>query len=105
MTYELRDLNGKVVIITGATSGIGAAAARALVEKGCKVVLNARNETRLKEMVAELGESAIYVAGDCSEPDISRAVAKAAIDAWCRTSSRQSICLVCVPVTCVCVCV
>ena len=80
MTYELRDLNGKVVIITGATSGIGAAAARALVEKGCKVVLNARNETSLKEMVAELGESAIYVAGDCSEPDISRAVAKAAID-------------------------
>lgn len=80
MTYQLRDLNGKVVIITGATSGIGAAAAKALVEMGCKVVLNARNESRLKEMVASLGEGAIYVAGDCSEPEVSRAVAKAAID-------------------------
>ena len=48
MTYQLRDLTGKVVIITGATAGIGAAAARALVEKGCKVVLNARSEERLK---------------------------------------------------------
>ena len=81
MTYQLRDLNGKVVIITGATAGIGAAAARALVEKGCKVVLNARNEERLKSMVAELGANAIYVAGDSSNPDIARKVAKAAIGA------------------------
>ena len=80
MTYQLRDLKGKVVIITGATAGIGAAAAKALVEKGCKVVLNARNEERLKGMVAELGASAVYVAGDCSEPDLARKVAKAAID-------------------------
>ena len=82
MTYQLRDLKGKVVIITGATAGIGAAAAKALVEKGCKVVLNARNEERLKGMVAELGANAIYVAGDCSEPDLARKVAKAAVDTF-----------------------
>ena len=82
MTYQLRDLNGKVVIITGATAGIGAAAAKSLVEKGCKVVLNARNEERLKGMVAELGANAIYVAGDCSEPDLARKVAKAAVDTF-----------------------
>ena len=82
MTYQLRALNGKVVIITGATAGIGAAAAKALVEKGCKVVLNARNEERLKGMVAELGANAIYVAGDCSEPDLARKVAKAAVDTF-----------------------
>ena len=82
MTYQLRDLNGKVVIITGATAGIGAAAAKALVEKGCKVVLNARNEERLKGMVAELGANAIYVARDCSEPDLARKVAKAAVDTF-----------------------
>jgi NADP-dependent 3-hydroxy acid dehydrogenase YdfG len=80
MEYQLRDLNGKVVIITGATAGIGAAAARALIEKGCKVVLNARNEERLKEIVAELGQNAIYVAGDCADPGQARAIAKAAID-------------------------
>ena len=82
MTYQLRDLNGKVVIITGATAGIGAAAAKALVEKGCKVVLNARNEERLKGMDAELGANAIYGAGDCSEPDLARKVAKAAVDTF-----------------------
>ena len=80
MTYQLRNLTGKVVIITGATAGIGAAAAKALVEMGCKVVLNARNEARLKEMVSALGPNSVYVAGDCSEPDVSRKVAKAAID-------------------------
>jgi 3-oxoacyl-[acyl-carrier protein] reductase len=80
MTYQLRDLTGKVVVITGATAGIGAAAVKQLVEQGCKVVLNARSEERLGKMVAELGANAIYVPGDCSDPDISRAVAKAAID-------------------------
>ena len=59
MTYQLRDLTGKVVIITGATAGIGAAAAKALVEMGCKVVLNARNEARLKEMVTALGPNSV----------------------------------------------
>jgi len=69
MTYQLRDLKGSVVVITGATSGIGAAAARQLVELGCKVVLNARNEDRLKAMVTELGaENATYFAGDYGYP-------------------------------------
>jgi 3-oxoacyl-[acyl-carrier protein] reductase len=80
MSYQLRDLHGKVVIITGATAGIGAAAARALVEKGCKVVLNARNEKRLREMVAELAPNAIYVAGDCADPEQAKTIANAAID-------------------------
>ena len=52
MTYQLRDIKGSVVVITGATTGIGAAAAKQLVELGCKVVLNARNEAKLQEMVA-----------------------------------------------------
>lgn len=81
MTYELRNLSGSVVVITGATAGMGAATAKELVEMGAKVVLNARNEVRLQEIVKELGtDKATYVAGDCSEPDICRAIAKAAID-------------------------
>jgi NADP-dependent 3-hydroxy acid dehydrogenase YdfG len=79
MTYELRNLAGSVVIITGATAGMGAATARELVELGAKVVLNARNEERLEEIVGELGaENAVFVAGDCSEPDVCRLVAEVA---------------------------
>jgi 3-oxoacyl-[acyl-carrier protein] reductase len=81
MTYSLRDLKDQVVVITGATAGMGAATAKELVEQGAKVVLNARNEARLKEIVSSLGEShATYVAGDCSDPAISRAIARAALD-------------------------
>jgi NADP-dependent 3-hydroxy acid dehydrogenase YdfG len=71
MTYELRDISGSVVVITGATAGMGAATARGLVGMGVKVVLNARNEARLEELVLELGpENAVFVAGDCSDPQI-----------------------------------
>ena len=83
MTYELRDITGKVVVITGATTGIGAAAARQLVEAGAKVVLNARDQAKLAALVAELGSTnAVAHAGDCSEPDIARAIAKTAIDTF-----------------------
>ena len=83
MTYQLRDIKGSVVVITGATTGIGAAAAKQLVELGCKVVLNARNEAKLQEMVASLGaDNAAYLAGDSSIPDVARAVAKKALDAF-----------------------
>ena len=83
MTYQLRDIKGSVVVITGATTGIGAAAAKQLVELGCKVVLNARNEAKLQEIVASLGaDNAAYLAGDSSIPDVARAVAKKALDAF-----------------------
>jgi 3-oxoacyl-[acyl-carrier protein] reductase len=80
MTYELQDLSGKVVVITGATSGIGLECARAMVKQGAKVVLNARKEGALKELVSELNESsATYVAGDCADPEVSRKIAATAI--------------------------
>lgn len=83
MTYELQDLSGSVIVITGATAGMGAATAKELVELGAKVVLNARNEARLQETVRELGkDNATYVAGDCSDPEVSRAIAKKAIDTF-----------------------
>jgi 3-oxoacyl-[acyl-carrier protein] reductase len=76
MTYELRDISGSVVVITGATAGMGAATARELVHMGAKVVLNARNESRLEELVLELGpENAVFVAGDCADPQIARLIA------------------------------
>ena len=54
-------LAGKVVIITGASSGIGAAVARALAPLGCKLTLAARSTERLEALADELGRAAVLV--------------------------------------------
>lgn len=74
----MNELAGLVVAITGASSGIGAAAARALVADGAKVILGARRPERLDALVAELGEAAIPVAMDVrNSGDATRLVAAA----------------------------
>lgn len=57
-------LSEKVVIITGASSGIGAATARELVGLGAKVVLVARSADKLATLAQELGSAAIAVPTD-----------------------------------------
>ena len=57
-------LKDKVVIITGASSGIGAATARLLVQDGAKVLLAARSADRLKVLSTELGPAALSVPTD-----------------------------------------
>ncbi|MGB0651701.1 MAG: SDR family NAD(P)-dependent oxidoreductase [Thermoplasmatota archaeon] len=52
------DLEGKRVLVTGATAGIGEATARAFVEAGAHVVLAARRRERLDALVEELGDRA-----------------------------------------------
>lgn len=63
----MESIKNKVIVITGASSGIGAATARKLVTLGAKVVLAARREDQLKTIVAELGDNAIYVITDVSK--------------------------------------
>ena len=63
-----QDLTGKVAAVTGAASGIGLECARAMLAAGARVVLVDRAEDRLKEIVAELGESAIPLVVDLTSP-------------------------------------
>ena len=60
-------MKNKVIVITGASSGIGAAAARKMIGLGAKVVLAARREDQLNEMVIGLGENALAVKTDVSK--------------------------------------
>lgn len=58
-------VGGKVVLVTGAASGIGAASARALHGQGAKLVLTDVNEAGLRELLDDLGEArALGIAGD-----------------------------------------
>ena len=61
-------LAGKTAVVTGASSGIGEATSRLLAHNGCNVVLAARREDRLRDLVAELGEGALAAPTDVTDP-------------------------------------
>ena len=69
-----------VLLITGASSGIGAQTARKAAEAGYRLVLGARREEPLLELAAELGgeDRALAVRSDVTEWDDVQALAKAA---------------------------
>lgn len=75
-------MSDKVLLITGASSGIGAATARAASEAGYRLVLAARRKEKLDELVNELGGSdkALAVTCDVQDWDSQQAMVKAALD-------------------------
>ncbi|MGR3269432.1 SDR family NAD(P)-dependent oxidoreductase [Thalassococcus profundi] len=69
----------KTLFITGASTGIGAATARAAVASGWSVALMARSEDKLTALVDEIGDAALALPGDVTDlPQVEDAVAKAA---------------------------
>ena len=76
-----KNIKGKVVVITGASSGLGEETARYLASLGAKVVLAARREEKLKAIVDDIkasGAEAMYLSTDVSkQADVENLVNKA----------------------------
>ena len=87
MTNEQRDLEGTVIALTGAGSGIGAVTARLLLEAGASLVAADLHADRLDSLVEEYGERVHPIAGDVGDPETSRRIATAAIEVFGRLDS------------------
>ncbi len=78
----MRDLSGTVVAITGASSGIGAATARALGAEGASVALGARRKDRLTELADELGAQVAIVEMDVRTSEDSQRLVDQAVESF-----------------------
>ena len=82
MAVSLKKINEQVIVITGATSGVGLVTARQAAQRGAKLVLAARNEPALKQLAAELtgrGAEVVHVVADVGDEKQVRAIAEAAV--------------------------
>lgn len=77
----MNSLEGKVAIVTGASSGIGYAAAKLFAQEGAKVVVTARRHIELEKLVAEIhrsGGEAVSLPGDVKEESLAKALVETA---------------------------
>src|SRR5436305_9617380 len=82
MSVELKKLEDQVVVITGASSGIGLVTARAAARRGARLVVAARSEEALKQLVGEIegaGGEAAYVVADVGREEDVRRIADGAV--------------------------
>src|SRR5689334_10857193 len=81
------NIEGKVVVITGASSGLGEATARLLSAQGASVALGARRVDRIQALADELtraGGKALAIATDVTDRDQVKALVDAAVQAYGR---------------------
>ena len=82
MATKLKKLKDQVIVITGASSGIGLVTARMAAAKGARLVLAARSEDALRQLTEEInqaGGTATYVITDVSKPEDVQRLAREAI--------------------------
>ena len=79
-----QDLEGKVVIITGASSGIGAESARQLARQGCRLTLAARQRDKLEALAAELDTDVLALRTDVTQRQEVVAMVEATIERFGR---------------------
>jgi NAD(P)-dependent dehydrogenase (short-subunit alcohol dehydrogenase family) len=65
----MKRLENKIALITGGSSGIGYAAAKEFVDQGAKVIITARNETKLNEAIKSLGSNTFGILSDASSTE------------------------------------
>ncbi|QLG26835.1 SDR family oxidoreductase [Halorarum halophilum] len=85
MSVDLKDVEDQVIVVTGASSGIGLSTARMAAERGAQLVLAARSEDALEELTGEITEAggdAVYVVADVSDQDDVRTIAEVAEETY-----------------------
>lgn len=83
MTLRLKTLDKQVIVITGATSGIGLVTARLAAARGARLVLVARNEQAVNELAEEIrrgGGEAVPVRADVGNEEEVRGITRAALE-------------------------
>lgn len=79
-------LNEKIALVTGSSRGLGYATALQLAKEGCKVVINGRDEARVKNAVErvkkETGTEALGLVGDASLPDMPAKLIQQTVEAF-----------------------